>query len=167
MIKEFAFKDDLIQTTTEPLNDGADVTIGDNKYSIKSIAPGKFIAELNGSATKVCCVVRDDKAFLDIEGILIELSIPTEDNEAAGGAGGLMGEKDKIFAPMPGKVVKILVEEGQEVKEKQPMVIVEAMKMENQVNAIAAGKVKKINFGDGDQVDTETPIIELEISEDK
>ena len=48
---------------------------------------------------------------------------------------------------------------------KQPLVIVEAMKMENQVNAKAKGKVKKVNFAAGDQVDTEKPIIELEIAE--
>ena len=73
------------------------------------------------------------------------------------------GEKDKILAPMPGKIVKIQVAMGDEVTEKQPMVIVEAMKMEHQVMARANGKVKAINFADGDQVDTESPIIELEL----
>ena len=46
------------------------------------------------------------------------------------------------------------------------MVIVEAMKMENAVLARAAGKVKAVNFAAGDQVDTDTPIIELEIEEE-
>ena len=96
--------------------------------------------------------------------MLIEINEPTED-DFAGGGGGQAGEKDKIFAPMPGKVVKILVAVGDEVIEKQPMVIVEAMKMENQVNSKAKGKVKAVNFADGDQVDTETPIIELELEE--
>jgi biotin carboxyl carrier protein len=64
---------------------------------------------------------------------------------------------------MPGKIVKLLVGEGEKVAEKQPMVIVEAMKMENQVNSPSAGTVRKINFMDGDQVGTEIPIIELEI----
>jgi biotin carboxyl carrier protein len=45
------------------------------------------------------------------------------------------------------------------------MVIVEAMKMENQVNAKAGGTVKAINFAPGDQVDTESPIIELDLGE--
>jgi biotin carboxyl carrier protein len=44
-------------------------------------------------------------------------------------------------------------------------VIVEAMKMENQVNSRAKGKVKAVNFSSGDQVDTESPIIELELEE--
>jgi biotin carboxyl carrier protein len=66
---------------------------------------------------------------------------------------------------MPGKIVKIMVAVGDEVTEKQPMVIVEAMKMENQVNCRAKGKVKAVNFAPGDQVDTESPIIELELEE--
>jgi biotin carboxyl carrier protein len=45
------------------------------------------------------------------------------------------------------------------------MVIVEAMKMENPVNAQAKGKVKAVNFAVGQQVDTESPIIELELEE--
>ncbi len=51
------------------------------------------------------------------------------------------------------------------MEEKQPMVIVEAMKMENQVNSKAKGTVKAVNFAAGDQVDTETPIIELDLAE--
>ena len=72
---------------------------------------------------------------------------------------------EAVAAPMPGKIVKIMVEVGDEVDVKHPMVIVEAMKMENQVNAKAAGTVKAVNFAAGDQVDTETPIIELDLPE--
>ena len=50
--------------------------------------------------------------------------------------------------------------------EKQPLVIVEAMKMENSVLCRANGTVRAVNFAAGDQVDTETPIIELEIAEE-
>ena len=66
---------------------------------------------------------------------------------------------------MPGKIVKLLVKVGDEVKEKQQMVIVEAMKMENPVLCKANGKVKAIHFNDGDQVNTDNPIIELELDE--
>jgi biotin carboxyl carrier protein len=66
---------------------------------------------------------------------------------------------------MPGKIVKIMAEVGGDVREKQALVIVEAMKMENPVLARAKGKVKAIHFAVGDQVDTESPIIELELEE--
>ncbi len=164
MINEFKFKDELFETRAAVSGSEIEVSVGENKYKILSLAPGKYAVESNGIKKKVCCIIDKGKSYLDVDGILLELTIPSDDG-VAGGAAGQGGAKDKIFAPMPGKVVKILVAEGQEVEEKQPMVIVEAMKMENQVNAAAKGKVKKVNFKAGDQVDTETPIIELELAE--
>jgi biotin carboxyl carrier protein len=50
----------------------------------------------------------------------------------------------QIVAPMPGKVVDILVKEGDEVLEYQDVLILEAMKMENAIPSPMAGKVKEI-----------------------
>ncbi len=164
MINEFLYKDELIETSAEPKDGRYEVTVNGNLYSIISSGANRFSVEIDGSKKTACCIIKDNKSYVDIDGVLLELVIPSEDgaNGAGGGAGGT-GEKDKVFAPMPGKIVKLLVNEGDKVTQKQPLVIVEAMKMENQVNSPSDGKVKKINFADGDQVDTDTPIIELEI----
>ncbi|MCJ7577768.1 MAG: biotin/lipoyl-binding protein, partial [candidate division Zixibacteria bacterium] len=69
--------------------------------------------------------------------------------------------------PMPGKIVKILVREGDKVRKGQGLVIVEAMKMENEIRSPGAGIVKKINFKEGNLVDTADLIIELEPEEEK
>jgi biotin carboxyl carrier protein len=58
-----------------------------------------------------------------------------------------------------------MVKEGDMVEEKQPLAVVEAMKMENQINCPASGTIKLINFAVGDQVNTTNPIIELELTE--
>jgi biotin carboxyl carrier protein len=71
----------------------------------------------------------------------------------------------EICAPMPGKILKILVKQGDEIELKQNLVIVEAMKMENNINSPIKGRVKKINYKVGDIVDTGQPIIELEALE--
>uniref|UniRef100_UPI00048F189A biotin/lipoyl-containing protein n=1 Tax=Desulfogranum mediterraneum TaxID=160661 RepID=UPI00048F189A len=57
-----------------------------------------------------------------------------------------------IDAPTPGNVVKVLVETGQSVKANQPIVILEAMKMESEVKAPSAGKVLAIHVTAGDTV---------------
>ncbi len=165
MMNEFIYRDELIETSAEPKNDGVNVSINGNRYSIIPAGTGRYSVELNGIRKTICCVIKDNKSYVDIDGVLVELTIPSDDSGNAAGAGGGSVEKDKVYAPMPGKVVKLLVNEGDEVTKKQPLVIVEAMKMENQVNSPSDGKVKKINFADGDQVDTDTPIIELEIEE--
>jgi 3-methylcrotonyl-CoA carboxylase alpha subunit len=60
-----------------------------------------------------------------------------------------------LTAPMPGKVVKILVTEGQGVAAGAPLVVLEAMKMEHTVRATVAGTVRAIHVAVGDQVDSE------------
>jgi acetyl-CoA carboxylase biotin carboxylase subunit len=60
-----------------------------------------------------------------------------------------------LTAPMPGKVVKVLVVEGQEVAANAALVVLEAMKMEHTVRAAAAGTVRAIHVAVGDQVDTD------------
>jgi biotin carboxyl carrier protein len=50
----------------------------------------------------------------------------------------------KILAPMPGKIVRVIVAEGDEVEAGQPLVVVEAMKMQNEIKATKNGKITKI-----------------------
>ncbi|MCU0558636.1 MAG: acetyl-CoA carboxylase biotin carboxyl carrier protein subunit [Desulfobacterales bacterium] len=68
----------------------------------------------------------------------------------------------QIMAPMPGKVIDILVKEGEEVLEYQDVLVLEAMKMENAIPAPEAGKIKKINVKKDDTVVTQQVLIELE-----
>ncbi len=57
-----------------------------------------------------------------------------------------------LTSPMPGKIVKIFVSIGDEVKPKDELLIVEAMKMENRILAPFAGRVEALHFSVGDQV---------------
>ncbi len=68
----------------------------------------------------------------------------------------------RVRSPMPGKVTKIAVAEGERVRRNQTLVIVEAMKMENEINAAIEGVVTKIHVAVGDLVDSERPLIEVE-----
>lgn len=57
-----------------------------------------------------------------------------------------------VAAPMTGKIVKVKVKKGDQVKAKQILCIIEAMKMENEITAPKAGTVQEINVGDGQSV---------------
>src|SRR4030042_5198994 len=67
-----------------------------------------------------------------------------------------------IFAPMPGRILKILVKKNQPVENNQPLFILESMKMENEVQSPREGKIARINFKANDLVSLGDPIIELE-----
>lgn len=68
----------------------------------------------------------------------------------------------QVRSPMPGKVIKLCVAEGEEVRKNQSLVIVEAMKMENEVQSGLDGIVKKIHVAVGDLVDAEKTLVEIE-----
>ena len=68
------------------------------------------------------------------------------------GAGGGSGPQ-RLVAPMPGKVVRVLVKAGDLVAARQPVVVVEAMKMENELRASREGTVAEIHASEGMSVD--------------
>jgi biotin carboxyl carrier protein len=65
---------------------------------------------------------------------------------------GAHGEQ-KIVAPMPGRVVRVLVAPGDAVEPRQPVVVVEAMKMENELRSPKAGRVKDVAVAAGTSVE--------------
>lgn len=67
------------------------------------------------------------------------------------------------YSPMPGKLIKMNVKEGDTVEEGDVLCVVEAMKMENNIKAMTSAKVAKVYVNEGDKVDVKTILIELSI----
>jgi biotin carboxyl carrier protein len=78
------------------------------------------------------------------------------------GAGGHRRSAGVLKAPMPGLVVRIPVETGQKVEAGTPLVVLEAMKMENELKAPAASTVKSIRVSPGDAVEKGQLLVEFE-----
>lgn len=68
---------------------------------------------------------------------------------------------DAITAPMPGTILKILVAPGSSVKENQPLMILEAMKMENEIVAGKAGTVSALHVKEGDVINPGEALITI------
>ncbi|MBI1298124.1 biotin/lipoyl-binding protein [bacterium] len=66
-----------------------------------------------------------------------------------------------VKAPIPGLVVKVLVHEGEEIAEDQALVILEAMKMENEIRALRSGVVRKVDVSAGQRVEQNAPLLIL------
>ncbi len=80
--------------------------------------------------------------------------------DMAGARAGSQGSRP-IRAPMPGLVVKVEVAEGDSVAEGQGVVIVEAMKMENELRAEGAGRVSRVLVTEGEAVEKDQVLIEM------
>ena len=70
--------------------------------------------------------------------------------------------EQRIVAPMPGRVVRILVAAGDEVELRQPVIVVEAMKMENELRAPKAGRVKEVAVEAGASVESGRLLLVIE-----
>jgi len=101
------------------------------------------------------CVAVDGRQYIVSEP-RAEAGRPGETDEKA--AGGSL----RVRAPMPGKVTKVAVAKGEEVRKNQTLVIVEAMKMENEIKTSIDGVVAKVHVAAGDLVDAEKTLVEIE-----
>jgi acetyl/propionyl-CoA carboxylase alpha subunit len=82
--------------------------------------------------------------------------------EEAARRGGAAGADGRVTAPMPGKVIDVKVEPGTRVESHQPLVVLEAMKMEQVVTAPYAAGIRSVDVAVGEQVGTGTVLVTLE-----
>ena len=99
---------------------------------------------------------RDDRHYVLITGGMYEAKVTDERSrrlESAFMAFGDAGGEAQIRAPMPGLIVRVPVEEGQEVTRGQTVVILESMKMENELKAPRDGVVRHVHVEAGQSVE--------------
>lgn len=88
--------------------------------------------------------------------------MPGPENVSFAEAGNMNIDPGNIVSPMPGRVLKINVSEGDEVKKGQVLMVVEAMKMENNILCPEDGVVDKLLVKEGDMVDGSARLVHLE-----
>lgn len=124
------------------------VTIGDEVHRVVVRARegrGRYIFWLDGHRFEVEALDERSRAI----------------RELAGAAAGPTGPAP-LLAPMPGLIVRVNVQPGDAVQPGQGLVVMEAMKMENELRAHAAGTVKSVHARPGTAVEKGTVLIELE-----
>jgi acetyl/propionyl-CoA carboxylase alpha subunit len=75
---------------------------------------------------------------------------------------GAAGGQSSVIAPMPGTVIRLLVREGESVHARQPLVVLEAMKMETPLTSPYDAVVRAVNVAEGDRVAGGAVLVELE-----
>ncbi len=107
---------------------------------------------------------KDDAYTVAYEGKSFQVSVLDERKARRGGAGASLGGADEkdVCSMMPGKVVELLVQAGDAVEKDQGVIIIEAMKMENEIRAPVAGTVKAVHVEAGQAVESGELLVELE-----
>lgn len=138
--------------------------VGDSERRVDAavLEPGVYSFIVDGQSYEVS--VRDEKKGFAVEIGAHLIPVRLEDplrKENAQAAAATEGEA-VIASPMPGRVVGIKLNVGQEVKEGEGVIVVEAMKMENELHAPKAGKVTKIAVKVGDAVEAGQDLVTIE-----
>lgn len=120
----------------------------------------KFVINVNGKSYDVEVEEIRNGAPVATPVVAAPVAAPAAAAPAAPKASGSAGSV-KVEAPMPGNVLKVNVKVGDTVAEGQAVVVLEAMKMENDIAAPAAGTVASVNVSVGDTVDTGAVLITL------
>ena len=122
---------------------------------------GWILAERGGSRVRLMCVKRGGSLGANIGGRLLQGEIIAESTERNAAASGTDSD---LVAQFPGKVRKVLVAEGGNVAESQPLILIEAMKMEFAVKAPFAGKIARVLVKEGQQLSPGDRFFDLEKS---
>jgi biotin carboxyl carrier protein len=155
------------EVTVRREGDKVFASVGHKSYELEAhrTALNTYLFKLNGKVYE--CYVSPDAAnsqsHVTVGSGSYEFTLI--DPKRLRGAGGAHAHGDgtaEIIANMPGKVVRVLVSVGDEVKTKEGVIVVEAMKMQNEMRSPKDGIVKQINFAEGDTVNTGDILVVIE-----
>ena len=155
--------------TVRRLSDGAEsglrygITVDDNdEVEVDAVRPVDDVLSLlyQGRSWEAGLVEIEDGYEVEVVGLRHEFEVMDPRKKALRMAEGA-GDKT-LKTQMPGRVVRILVAEGSTVEEGQPVIVVEAMKMENELKSPVSGTVQRLCVGEGEQVQARSTLIEFE-----
>jgi biotin carboxyl carrier protein len=124
----------------------------EGQADIREIGPGVYSILLGARSFEVKIEYGEEGYAAVVDGRRYQVAVRDPRRLARGGAGLTQGGPLKLTAPMPGRVVRVMVEEGQSVESGQGLVVVEAMKMQNEIKSPKAGVVKAVNVKQGGSV---------------
>jgi biotin carboxyl carrier protein len=128
--------------------------------SAQEVEPAVYSVLRNGRSYEARIAPAANGWTVEIAGrrYAVEVGNPRNAKHGRGAAGG----RRNLTAPMPGKVVRVLVKTGDAVEAGQGVVVVEAMKMQNEMKAAHAGRVVEVRVKDGDTVAAGDILVALE-----
>jgi biotin carboxyl carrier protein len=141
------------------------VAVGDEAAEVdaRPAAEGIWSLLIGGVSHVVDVSDRDGVSIVEVDGERYRIRVEEETRYIIRTRGGTVEATGQVLkAPMPGKVVHVEVETGQMVKPGDGLVVLEAMKMENEFRATVAGRVKEIRVAVGQAVNPGDTLVVIE-----
>ena len=113
----------------------------DGEFSLVAAGPGAYSVIVEGRGFLVS-LPQAGQVYVNGRRLPVEVFDPREMRERS--SGGVSQGRQNVAAPMPGKVIRLLVQPGDQVESGQGLVVVEAMKMQNEMKSPKAGRVAEV-----------------------
>lgn len=142
------------------------LTINDKTFSVNSVRTGQqsFSLLVEGKSYEVGLEKQEHRysIYFYNDTVYLDLYEARKFKATALGKKSISAGPLTIVAPMPGKIMKIIAQENKAIAEGDPLLIMEAMKMQNELKAPRAGKVRQIHIQEGDAVSAQQILITME-----
>ena len=126
------------------------------------VEPGVYSVLLDGRSYEARAEPGDDGAWVTIRGHRFRVAIKDPRRWSRTRASALGADRENVIASMPGKIVRILVKTGENVAAGQGILVVEAMKMQNEMKTRRAGTVAAIAVREGETVAAGAVLVTIE-----
>jgi biotin carboxyl carrier protein len=130
--------------------------------AVSEVEPGVYSVLLGGDSFEVRFLAAPDGWTAEIGGRRFPVQVRDPRDAGSRSKTALGSGRQNIAAPMPGKVVRVLVKEGDHVEAGQGLVVVEAMKMQNEMKASRPGRVIRLNARPGKTIAAGETLVVLE-----
>jgi biotin carboxyl carrier protein len=130
--------------------------------AVVQVEPGIYSVLLDGASYEIRLIQTLHGLSAEVGGRRFAVEVHDPRDTSRGTRSSLGSGRQNIVAPMPGKVVRVLVQAGDAVDEGQGLVVVEAMKMQNELKAARPGRVIEVRAVAGDTVGAGDTLVVLE-----
>jgi biotin carboxyl carrier protein len=134
----------------------------DDLTAVTQVQPGVYSVLLDGKQFRVTVMATREGMRLEARGRHFTVEVVDPRNISRRSRTMVGSGRQNVNALMPGKVIRVLVREGDVVESGSGLVVVEAMKMQNEMKASRAGRVVEVRVGDGDTVIAGEALVVLE-----
>ena len=150
---------------------GAAGDLGSLKFALDSepgaaevveVEPGVYSILLPGGSYEAKVTPGPEGSSVELRGVRYEVMVRDPRRLARTGSAPGSAGRQRVASPMPGKVVRVLVREGEEVAAGQGLVVIEAMKMQNEIRSPKAGRVVAMRAVEGATVTAGETLAEVE-----
>lgn len=152
--------DEPIRIVVQPLDDPS--AAEERFVRIRSTADGLMLVDADDGRVIDAALSSRARAEWLVQVRGVDVVATGNGRRRTGGAGAIAGGEARVCAPMPGRILRVLVDVGDSVTAGQSLVVIEAMKMENALTAAAPGVVREVAVEEGTSVEAGRLLVRLE-----